>query len=130
MQRCQLTDPVVRADCAGPARLVEVDDEMRAPHRDIDRLAELRGELFADRPGLLDDVQLAGHRAGQPQDAEAEAVLSAILRLLDELAILEGGEQPECRRLVNADVRSDLADAGFTEVSRPTLRRVVMRIDF
>jgi elongation factor P--beta-lysine ligase len=26
--------------------------------------------------------------------------------------------------------RSIFADAGFTEVSRPTLRRVVMRIDF
>ena len=26
--------------------------------------------------------------------------------------------------------RTIFADAGFTEVSRPTLRRVVMRIDF
>ena len=50
VQRCQLTDPVVRADRARPASLVEVDDEMRTPHCDVDGFAELRGELFADRP--------------------------------------------------------------------------------
>jgi GNAT superfamily N-acetyltransferase len=31
---------------------------------------------------------------------------------------------------VHVGSRSSFADAGFTEVSRPTLRRVVMRIDF
>ena len=68
--------------------------------------------------GLLGDVQLAGHRAGQPQDAEAEAVLSAILGLLDEFAFLERGEQPERRRLVHADVRGDLTDAGLTALGQ------------
>ena len=31
---------------------------------------------------------------------------------------------------LNVGSRSIFADAGFTEVSHPTLRRVVMRIDF
>ena len=118
MQRRQLTDPVVRADRTRPARLVEVDDEMRPPHRDVDGFAELRGELFADRPGLLGDVQSPGHRAGQPQDAEAEAVLAALLGLLDQFAFLERGEQPERRRLVHADVRGDLADTGLTALGQ------------
>ena len=118
MQRRQLTDPVVRGDRTRPARLVDVDDEMRSSHRDVDGFAELRGQLFADRAGLLGDVQLAGHRTGQPQDAEAESVFSAVLGLLDEFAFLERGEQPERRRLMHADVRSDLADPGFTALSQ------------
>ena len=73
---------------------------------------------FADRPGLLGDVQLAGHRAGQPQDAEAEPVFSAVLGLLDQFALLQRGEQPERRRLVHADVGGDLADAGFTALGQ------------
>ena len=31
---------------------------------------------------------------------------------------------------LHVGTRDSFADAGFTEVSRPTLRRVVMRIDF
>jgi hypothetical protein len=31
---------------------------------------------------------------------------------------------------VHVGSRSNFADAGFTEVSHPTLRRIVMRIDF
>jgi hypothetical protein len=31
---------------------------------------------------------------------------------------------------LNVGIDRVFADAGFTEVSRPTLRRVVMRIDF
>jgi hypothetical protein len=118
VQRRQLTDPVVRGDRTRPARLVDVDDEMRPPHGDVDGFAELRGELFAACTGLLGDVQLAGHGAGQPQDAEAEAVLSAVLGLLDEFAFLERREQPERRRLVHADVGGDLADAGFTTLGQ------------
>ena len=57
MQWGELTDPVVRDDRAGSARLVEVDHVMRAPHRDIDRFAEIRSESFPDRPGLLGEIQ-------------------------------------------------------------------------
>ncbi|MGH2819670.1 MAG: hypothetical protein ACRDJ5_03340 [Actinomycetota bacterium] len=43
--------------------------------------------------------------------------------------ITEPGQEITWREL-NVGSRSIFADAGFTEVSRPTLRRVVMRIDF
>ena len=91
---------------------------MRTPHCDVDGFAELRGELFADRPGLLGDVQTSRHRAGQPQDAEAEAVLAALLGLLDQFAVLERGKQPERGRLMHADIGGDLADAGLTPLGQ------------
>jgi hypothetical protein len=118
VQRRQLADPVVRGDRARPARLVDVDDVVRAPHRDVDGFADLRGELLAQRAGLMRDVQLAGHRAGQPKDAEAQPVLAAFLGLLDQFAFFERGEQSERRRLVHTDVRGDLADAGFASLGQ------------
>jgi len=45
-----------------PARLVDVDDEMRPPHGDVDGFAELRGELFAACTGLLGDIQFGRAR--------------------------------------------------------------------
>ena len=113
MQGRQFTDPVVCGDRTRPARLIDVDDEVGPPHRDVDGFADLRSELFAHGTGLVGDIQLAGHRVGQPQDAEAQPVLSTVLSLFDEFALLEGGEQSERRRLVHADVRGDLGDAGF-----------------
>ncbi len=92
MQWGELTDPVVRDDRAGSARLVEVDHVMRSPHRDIDRFAEICSESFAHRSALLGEVQATEYRIGQPQNAEAEAVLAAVLRLLDQFAILESRE--------------------------------------
>ena len=118
VQRRQFTDPVVRGDGTRPPRLVDVDDEVRAPHGDVDGFADPRSELFADRTGLMGDIQLAGHRAGQAQNAEAQPVLSAILSLFDEFAFLEGREQSERRRLVHADVRGDLADTGFATLGQ------------
>ena len=65
---------------------------MRAPHRDIDRFAQLRGELFTDRPGLLGEVQTTEHRIGQTQHANAQALFSALLSLLNQFAVLQGRE--------------------------------------
>jgi len=45
-------------------------------------------------------------------------VFSAILGLFDEFAFLERGEQSERRRLVHADVRGHLADAGLTTLGQ------------
>ena len=101
-------------DRGGTPHLVDVDRVVRTTHRDVDGLAELRGQSFADRPGLLGDVQPAGDRTGQPQDAEAEPVLAAVLGLLDQFAVLECAEQPEGGRLVHADVGGHFADAGLT----------------
>ena len=92
MQRCQLTDPVVCGDRARPARLVDIDDEMRTPHRDVDGFAELRGKSFADRPALLGEVQTADHRIGQTQHAKTQAVFTAVLNLLNQFAIFQGSE--------------------------------------
>ena len=72
VQRGQLPHPVVRRDRRGAARLVEVDDEVRTPHRDVDGLTEVRGQSLADRPGLLRDVEsgpvaaLASRRMPKP----------------------------------------------------------------
>ena len=108
MQRCQLTDPVVRADRARPASLVEVDDEMRTPHRDVDGFAELRGELFADRPACWvtsrrPGTALASRRMPKPRRYLPRS------GLLDQFAVLERGKQPERRRLMHADIGRDLA---------------------
>jgi hypothetical protein len=92
VQRGELTEPVVRAGRARSARLVEVDDEMRAPHRDIDRFAQRRGELLTDRPGLLGEVQTTEDRIGQTQHAKAQALFAAVLSLLNQFAVLRGRE--------------------------------------
>ena len=47
VQRAKFADPVMRADRRGSARLVDIDDKMRSPHRDIDRFAQLCCESFA-----------------------------------------------------------------------------------
>ena len=92
MQRGEFADPVVRADRRGSARLVDIDDKMRSPHRDIDRFAQLCCKSFAHRPALLGEVQATDHRTGQPQHAKAEAVLAAVLGLFNQFAILQGRE--------------------------------------
>ena len=71
-------------------------------HREVDGLAGVGGELAADRAGLLHDVEPRGGRAGEPQQADAEAVLPAVLGLLDEVVRLERGDQPERRALVDS----------------------------
>ena len=71
------------------------------------------GQPAADRTGLLHDVQPGGRRAGQAQHAHAEAVLAAVLGLLDQPALLEGRDQPERGALVHADLAGDRGDAGL-----------------
>ena len=53
----------------------------------------------------------ARDRAGQAHDAEAEAVLAALARLLHQAARLQGAEQAERGGLVNIDLGGHLADA-------------------
>ena len=71
------------------------------------------GQLLAERAGLLDHVEPGGGGAGQPQQADAEAVLAAALDLLDEAVRLQGGDQPERRALVHPELGGDLGDAGL-----------------
>jgi hypothetical protein len=82
----------VRADGGGSSGLVDIDDKMRSPHRDVDRLAQLCGELFAHRPALLGEVQVTDHRIGQPQHAKAQTVLATVLSLFNQFAIFQGRE--------------------------------------
>ena len=117
MKRRQLADPVVAADRRRPSSLVDVDHIMRPQHRDVDRLAHLDGQPLADLAALLGDVELSGHRIGQPKDAEPEPVFSPLMRLLDQLVLLERGEQPRHRGLVHADVGREVCHPGFTEAS-------------
>jgi hypothetical protein len=44
--------------------------------------------------------------------------------------IVQPGQQLTLLSELHVGSRSSFADAGLTEVSRPTLRRAVMRIDF
>jgi hypothetical protein len=92
MQPGQLTDPVVRVDRTRPARLLDADRRNASAARDVDGLAELRGEPFAAQPAVLGDVQTTGYRTGQTQHAKAQTVLAAVLSLLNQFAILQGSE--------------------------------------
>ncbi len=50
---------------------------------------------------------------GQPEQAHAQAVLAAVLGLLDEPRALEGRDQPERGALVDAELGGDLGDPGL-----------------
>jgi hypothetical protein len=104
----ELTDPVVRADRGRPARLVEIDDEMRTPHDDVDGLAETQGEMFTDRPVLPGDLQTTGNRTDPTQHAETQAVLVAVLSLLNSLRSCRVASNPE---------PSDLETSGCAAIS-------------
>ncbi len=113
VERGELPDPVVRRDRRRAAHLVEVDGVVGAHDGEVDGLADLLGQAPADRAALLGEVEAGGHAAGEADDAEAEAVLPAVLGLLDQAPGLQGAEEPEGRRLVDADLRRDLADTGL-----------------
>lgn len=110
VQRGQLSDPVVRADGSRSTYLVEVDRVILLQHGDVDGFADLLGEPLADRAALLGDVDASRDRTGQPYDAEAEAVLAALARLLHQAARLQGAEQSERGGLVHLDLGRHLAD--------------------
>ena len=61
-------------------------------------------------PRLLHDVEPGGGGAGQPEQADAEAVLAAVGGLLDQPVPLEGADQPEGGALVHAELGRHLGD--------------------
>src|SRR4029077_12863814 len=50
---------------------------------------------------------------GEPDDHEAEPVLSGLVVLLDQAALLERGEQPRGGRLVEPETARQFGDTGF-----------------
>ena len=56
-------------------------------------------------PRLLHHVEPGGRGAGEPEQADAEAVLPAVLGLLDQAVALQRGDQPERRGLVHVEAR-------------------------
>ena len=118
MQGGELADPVVRGDRRRAAHLVEVHRVVGPQHGDVDGLADLLGQPPAHRAALLDEVHPGGHPAREPDDAEAEAVLAAVLGLLHQATGLQRAEQPERGRLVDADLRGDLAHPGLTALGK------------
>ena len=115
VQRDVLADPVVRLERGRAGDLVEVERGAVGEHRDVDRLPGVGRELAADRPRLLDHVEAGGRRAGEPQHPDAEAVLAALLVLLDQAVGLQRGDQPERRALVHAELDGDLGDPRLAE---------------
>ena len=118
MQGGQLADPVVAADRSGPAGLIDVDDVVRSQHGDVDGLPQLDREALADLPALLRDVELTRHRVGEAEQAEAEAILSALVGLFDQLVILQRRQETRDRGLVHADLGRELGDADLTEAGQ------------
>src|SRR4051812_26789767 len=82
VERYVLADQVVRLERGGAGDLVEVQRRALREHRDVDRLARLLREPATDRARFLDDVEPGGRGAGEPEQADAEAVLAAVLGLL------------------------------------------------
>ena len=111
MQRDVLADPVVRLQCGRSGHLVEVERAAAGQAGEVDRLAGRGGELLAQRAGFLDHVEAGTGGAGEPEKADAEAVLATSLDLLDEAVLLEGGDEAEGRALVYVEGGRDLGDA-------------------
>src|SRR6185437_11911542 len=114
MQVQALPDPVARLQRGRAGHLVEVQREAVRQHRDVDRLADLLGQPLADRTALLHQVEPGRRRPGQPQDADAQAVLAAVYVLGDQAAVFQRGHQPERGGLVHAQLDGDLGDPGLT----------------
>lgn len=117
VQGRELAHPVVRGDGGGPAHLVEVDRVVRPQDGDVHRLADLLGESAADGPAALchihPHVHPHGDAVGEADEAEAEAILAAVLGLLDQPARLQRAEQAERGRLVHLDLGRELGDPGL-----------------
>ena len=110
MQRGQLTYPVLADHRCLPLRLDDIDGEVLAQHRDVDRLAECAGQLIGQRSGLLGQFELHVDAASESYEPEAQAIFSALGILLDHLARLERTQQAKRRGLVHPDLAGDLAD--------------------
>ena len=115
MQRDVLAHPVVRLERGLAGDLVQVERRAVREHRDVDRLPRVGRELAADRAGLLHHVEPGGGGPGQPEHADAEAVLAAVLVLLDHAVRLQRRHQPERGALVHAQLAGDLGDAGLPQ---------------
>src|SRR5699024_6218271 len=112
VQRNPLTHPVVRLYGRRAGHLIEIQRRALAEHGDVDGLTGLIGQRSRLRARLLHDNESRRGRAREAQDAETEAVLTAIGVLLDELARLERRDQPEGGGLVDTQFGRDLGDAG------------------
>ena len=110
MQRGQLTYPVLADHRCLPLRLDDIDGEVLAQHRHVDRLAECAGQLVGQWSGLLGQFELDVDAASESYEPEAQAVFSALGILLDHLARLERTQQAKRRGLVHTDLAGDLAD--------------------
>ncbi len=102
MQGDAAARPVVRLQRRGAGHLVEIERLVAVEDGDVDGLADLRREPGADGTSLLHDVEPRGGRAREPQDADAEAVAPALVVLVDQVVVLQGGEKPEGRGAVHA----------------------------
>jgi hypothetical protein len=100
----------VQLQRGGSRHLVEVQGCAVGQHGDVDRLTGDDRQPSTDRAALLDQVEARRRCPGQPQNADTEAVLAPLGVLLDQVAGLQGGDQPECRRLVHADLDGDVGD--------------------
>ena len=112
MRRRALADPVVHGDGGRAAYLADVDDPVTVQDRDVDRLADISRQRLAGLPALVGQVALDGEGAGQPHDAETEAVLPTVGELLDQAAALQHRHQPRRGRLVHAKLERNLGDTG------------------
>lgn len=107
-----LADPVVAGVRAATGDLLDVERGAGGEDRDVDRLVGLPREAAADGPRLVDEVESRVGRAGEPQDAGPEAVLAPLGDLLDEVSVLECGDEPTRGALVDVEVAGQ---GGYSE---------------
>jgi len=65
-------------------RLDDIDGEVLAQHRHVDRLAERAGQLISQWSGLLGQFELDVDTASESYDPESQPVFSALGILLDQ----------------------------------------------
>ena len=147
--------PAARADRLRPPGVGHDQRPRRLPRRRARRLVRGRAAHRLPAPGAQQPRPLGGPRGGQdrrqrlgrdllrhPRGLPGRGISRALARAAVDFA--RRTRRPRARGLpddhapgqeitwgeLHVGSRSIFAAAGFTEVSRPTLRRVVMRIDF
>ena len=97
----------------GPSAWATVSSESPSRTPEAGRLVGQPGEPLQLRHRDAAQVERPLGPLGEPDDDQAEPVLAGLLVLFDEAALLERGEQPGRRRLVEPEPSGKLRDPGL-----------------
>ena len=131
-----LPNPGVQGDACGADGLGDVDDPVAVEDGEVRGLTGVGGQRVARGLALLDQVESAAGRPGQPRDREAQPVLAAVGELLDETAasstemirdtvdlctpsLAAISVTPACPRVARISMTSSARSTDCTDADRP-----------